>query len=261
MLAHWEVSEQAALEKMHAFVYSAPGSGRGLAAYETKRSRADEPGTVSSLSPYLRFGQLSPRTLYHAVRGAGLEREQVKTFSRRLHWRDLASFHLEHFPDMAEVPIRRHYAAHAWSADAAHRLRAWQRGMTGYPMVDAGMRCLYATGWMHQSVRMVAASFLVEFLGVSWVDGARWFHETLVDADVAINSMMWQNAGRSGIDQWNFVLSPETGSQDPSGAFCRRWLRSSPGCPANGSIHRGSRRRTCWRRRASHSAETTPSGS
>ena len=79
--------------------------------------------------------------------------------------------------------------------------------------------------WMDAPVGpMVAASFLAEFLGVSWVDGARWFHETLVDADVAINSMMWQNAGRSGIDQWNFVLSPETGSQDPSGAFCRRWL-------------------------------------
>ena len=125
---------------------------------------------------------------------------------------------------MAEYPIRRHYASHAWSADTPSRLRAWQQGRTGYPMVDAGMRCLYATGWMHQSVRMVVASFLVEYLGVSWVAGARWFHETLVDADLAINSMMWQNAGRSGIDQWNFVLSPETGSQDPSGSFCRKWL-------------------------------------
>ena len=82
----------------------------------------------------------------------------------------------------------------------------------------------YATGWMHQSVRMICASFLVEFLGHSWVDGARWFHETLVDADLAINSMMWQNAGRSGIDQWNFVMSPENGSQDPTGAYVRQWV-------------------------------------
>ena len=225
MMSHWRVGEASALRLMRDFVDGAPAaSGVGLANYETKRSRADEEGTVSSLSPYLRFGQLSPRHLYHAVRQSGLSRDDTKTFSRRLHWRDLAYYQLAAFPDMPHMPIRRHYSGHAWSADTPHRLRAWQRGQTGYPMVDAGMRCLYATGWLHQSVRMVCASFLVEYLGVSWVHGARWFHETLVDADLAINSMMWQNAGRSGIDQWNFVLSPETGSQDPSGRFCRRWV-------------------------------------
>ena len=114
-------------------------------------------------------------------------------------------------------------------------LRAWQRGRTGYPMVDAGMRCLYATGWLHQSVRMVCASFLVEYLGVSWVEGAKWFHEVstcglrgggggltvkkkcLVDADLAINGMMWQNAGKSGLDQWNFTMNPTSKAQDPTG--------------------------------------------
>ena len=85
---------------------------------------------------------------------------------------------------MSTLPIRAHYAGHRWSDDRA-ALRAWQRGATGYPMVDAGMRCLYATGWMHQSVRMVCASFLVEYLGISWVQGLQWFHKTLVDADVA----------------------------------------------------------------------------
>mmetsp|Transcript_37237 Transcript_37237/g.94414 ORF Transcript_37237/g.94414 Transcript_37237/m.94414 type:complete len:91 (+) Transcript_37237:619-891(+) len=88
---------------------------------------------------------------------------------------------------MADAPIRTHYAAHPWSEDTPRRLEAWRKGLTGYPMVDAGMRCLYATGWMHESVRMLCASFLVEYLGVSWVEGARWFHATLVDADVAIN--------------------------------------------------------------------------
>ena len=127
------------------------------------------------------LGQLSPRALHFAVRDAGLPREQVKTFARRLHWRDLASFHLSVFPEMPWRPIRAHYASHEWSGDAS-ALRAWQRGNTGFPMVDAGMRCLYATGWMHQSVRMVVASFLIEYLGISWVDGARWFHDTLVDA-------------------------------------------------------------------------------
>lgn len=214
----WITTEAAAHEALSAFV-----DGEGLRGYESRRSRADDPAAVSRLSPYLRFGQLSPRHLYHAVRDAPLDREASKTFARRLHWRDLASFQLHVFPDMATAPIRSHYRDHAWSDDRT-ALRAWQRGQTGYPMVDAGMRCLYATGWMHQSVRMVAASFLVEYLGISWVEGVRWFHDTLVDADVAINAMMWQNAGRSGIDQWNFVLSPTTGSQDPSGAFCRAWL-------------------------------------
>ena len=166
MLSHWDVSEPAALSMMHAFV-----RGGGLAGYESKRSRADERGTVSSLSPYLRFGQLSPRSLYHAIRDSGLSREQTKTFSRRLHWRDLAYYQLATFPEMPEVPIRLHYQAHKWSDETPSRLRAWRRGMTGYPMVDAGMRALYATGWMHQSVRMVCASFLVEYLGVSWVHG------------------------------------------------------------------------------------------
>ena len=99
------------------------------------------------------------------------------------------------------------------------------------------MRALYATGWMHQSVRMVCASFLVEFLQIDWREGARWFHETLVDADVAINSMMWQNAGRSGIDQWNFVMQPDGGSQDPSGAYVRRWVPELARLP-NKYIHK-----------------------
>ena len=226
MMAHWPhgVGEAVAQNGMAVFVDGRGGASGGLAAYESKRSRADESNSVSRLSPFLRFGQLSCRQLYHAVKNAGYPREVTKTFGRRLHWRDLAYYQLHTFPLMDRVPIRRHYEDHAWNAQSDMRLLAWQRGQTGYPMVDAGMRSLYATGWMHQSVRMVCASFLVEYLGVSWVEGADWFADTLVDADHAINSMMWQNAGRSGIDQWNFVLSPETGSQDASGRFCREWV-------------------------------------
>jgi len=101
---------------------------------------------------------------------------------------------------------------------------AWKNGQTGYPLVDAGMRELYATGWMTQSVRMVVASFLIEYLRVNWTKGCDWFHDSLVDADSAINPMMWQNAGRSGIDQWNFVMSPEAASQDRTGFYVRKWL-------------------------------------
>ena len=96
--------------------------------------------------------------------------------------------------------------------------------MTGYPLVDAGMRELYHTGWLTQSVGMVVASFLTEYLRVNWVKGFEWFHYTLVDADSAINAMMWQNAGRSGIDQWNFVMSPVAASQDHTGKYTKKWV-------------------------------------
>ena len=218
LLSHWSVSEGCAQSLLAEWV-----EGDGLASYESRRSRADLTDSVSRLSPYLRFGQLSPRHVYHAVRSAGVSAVECKTFRRRLHWRDLAYYQLDAFPTMDRVPIRAHYASQRWSDDHL-ALRMWQLGRTGYPMVDAGMRELYATGWMHQSVRMICASFLVEYLNLNWVHGHDWFAHTLVDADVAINAMMWQNAGRSGIDQWNFVSSPESGSQDPTGAYCRRWI-------------------------------------
>lgn len=91
--------------------------------------------------------------------------------------------------------------------------------VAGFPLVDAGMRELWQTGWMQQNMRMVCAAFLTEYLNISWVEGARWFHDTLVDADAAVNSMMWQNAGKSGLDQWNFTMSPVSKLQDPTGTW------------------------------------------
>ena len=163
----------------------------GLANYETQRSRVDKEDSVSRLSPYLRHGMLSPRVLFWAVENAGFTKEQKKTFGRRLFWRDLAYYQLSAFPDMSEKSIRSHYDTQEWIDNPSH-LKAWQRGQTGYPMVDAAMRELYATGWIHQSMRMVVASFLIEFMGIDWRNGFRWFHDSLVDADVAINAMMWQ---------------------------------------------------------------------
>jgi hypothetical protein len=255
------VGEAAALAACGAFV--AGSSSSGLLRYEKDRSRADLPGRqseeeeppsyddgsssgkspTSRLSVALRFGELSPRVLYWAIRDARLGKEVTKTFARRLHWRDLAYYHLHCFPTMRTHSIRAHYDSIAWvepKTEYDRRLKAWQTGTTGYPMVDAGMRELFSTGWMTQSVRMVCASFLVEYLRVSWVDGAAWFADTLCDADSAINSMMWQNAGRSGVDQWNFVLSPENGSQDPSGRYVSRWVPElakllQSGCPSSSS--------------------------
>ncbi len=222
----WTITELAAIELHDRFV------SVNLKHYERNRNRADVDGAVSRLSPYIRHGQISPRTIYWSVLDAELPKHATKTFGRRLFWRDLAYFQLDKFPNMHSVGIRRHYDHTEWRTDAV-RLKAWKSGRTGFPMVDAGMRELYATGYMQQNVRMVAASFLVEYLGMWWGHGMQWFHDCLVDADLAINSMMWQNAGRSGIDQWNFVLRPDSGaSRDPSGKYVKQWVPELSELPA-----------------------------
>ena len=229
------MSEKAAHNEMENFVRN------GMKKYEKERSRADKTGATSMLSPHFRIGTLSPNQLYWRIEDSGLPYEQLKTISRRLIWRDLAYYHLFCFPDMKTSCIRRHYEQMKWveSTDEENqRFEAWKRGMTGYPIVDAGMRELMCTGWMTQSLRMVVASFLTEYLRVNWTKGCQWFHYTLVDADSAINSMMWQNAGRSGIDQWNFVLSPKTASQDPTGAYTKKWVPELSALPTTNLLHR-----------------------
>ena len=198
----------------------------GFRRYETERSRADKELATSRLSVHLRLGTLSPNELHWRAQDHPMDNYDKKTFSRRLIWRDLAYYQLRCFPNMSKMAIRAHYQNIEWvTGEKEHRrLEAWKRGRTGYPIVDAGMRELYQTGWMTQSVRMVVASFLVEYLRVNWVKGCEFFHYTLADADTAINAMMWQNAGKCGIDQWNFVISPETASQDPSGSYTRKWV-------------------------------------
>jgi deoxyribodipyrimidine photolyase len=220
ILARFQMNRQVALARLDNFIQT------GLPRYESERSRADKDMATSQLSVHLRFGILSPHEFYWRTEDCKLGYEDKKTFSRRIIWRDLAYFQMVCFPDMSDRSIRKHYDKTEWvqGEEAERRLDAWKRGQTGYPIVDAGMRELYATGWMAQSVRMVVASFLVEYLRLDWRHGLEWFHYTLADADQAINSMMWQNAGRSGIDQWNFVLSPETASQDVSGSYTRKWV-------------------------------------
>jgi deoxyribodipyrimidine photolyase len=227
ILGRFPMSEFAAKENLRLFLT------HGLPRYETDRSRADIPGSTSLLSVHLRVGTISPNQLYWETEDSTLSKAEKKTFGRRLFWRDLAYFHLSCFPQMREVSIRLHYENTQWVAgeEAKRRLDAWKWGRTGYPLVDAAMRELYRTGWMTQSVRMVVASFLTEYLRISWVEGCKWFHYTLVDADSAINAMMWQNAGRSGIDQWNFVMSPENASQDPTGSYTRQWVPEVAGLP------------------------------
>eukprot|EP00930_Biecheleria_cincta_P069625 TRINITY_DN57346_c0_g1_i1.p1 TRINITY_DN57346_c0_g1~~TRINITY_DN57346_c0_g1_i1.p1 ORF type:complete len:746 (+),score=117.11 TRINITY_DN57346_c0_g1_i1:74-2311(+) len=216
--AAWDISEAAGLATLRQFLER----GGGLDRYEKGRQLADA-SAVTRISPYLRFGMLSCRLMFYEMKAAGAKEKSI-VYWRRLVWRDLAYWQLSLFPRMQHDPIRAHYVGQEWNQDQ-HALQCWQSGKTGYPIVDAGMRELWSTGWMAQNVRMLAAILLCEHLNMHWVQGERWFHHTLVDADAAINAMMWQNAGKSGLDQWNFSMNPATSGKnmDPTGKYVRKW--------------------------------------
>ena len=176
----------------------------GLPGYPERRNRPDLVST-SRLSPHLHFGEISPRQVWHAVRRLAESRSipaptwQSWQFLTELGWREFAHHLLYHFPHTPEQPLRSQFARFPWRTKEAW-LRAWQKGRTGYPLVDAGMRELWTTGWMHNRVRMVVASFLVKNLLIPWQEGARWFWDTLVDADLANNTLGWQWTAGCGAD-------------------------------------------------------------
>ncbi|MED6279942.1 hypothetical protein CHARACLAT_005887, partial [Characodon lateralis] len=210
----WDISEDGAHARLEAFLHD------GVYRYEKESGRADAPNT-SCLSPYLHVGQLSPRWLLWDAKGA---RCRPPKFQRKLAWRDLAYWQLTLFPDLPWESLRPPYKALRWSTDRSH-LKAWQKGKTGYPLVDAAMRQLWLTGWMNNYMRHVVASFLIAYLHLPWQEGYRWFQDTLVDADVAIDAMMWQNGGMCGLDHWNFVMHPVDAAMtcDPYGSYVREW--------------------------------------
>ncbi len=222
--AAWAWGESAAGEQLQAFIHGV------LARYDQGRDLPAEPGT-SRLSPYLHFGTLSPRQVWHAVRGAaafapGLE-TAAEGYLRQLGWREFAHHLLWHFPATTDAPLRPEFERFPWRDDPV-ALEAWQRGRTGYPYIDAGLRELWTTGWMHNRVRMAVASFLVKDLLLPWHEGARWFWDTLVDADLANNTLGWQWTAGCGADAapyfrvFNPVLQGE--KFDPQGAYVRRWI-------------------------------------
>jgi deoxyribodipyrimidine photo-lyase len=211
-----------------------------LAGYATGRDRPDRDGT-SSLSPHLHFGEISPRRVWHAVResvggarAAKITTGGAESYLRELGWREFANHLLYHFPHTPEAPLRSDYARFPWADDPVG-LRAWQRGRTGFPIVDAGMRQLWATGWMHNRVRMIVASFLVKDLRISWVEGARWFWDTLVDADLAANTLGWQWAAGCGADAAPYfrIFNPtsQAAKFDPDGGYVRNWVDTGRGYP------------------------------
>jgi len=212
-----------------------PGEAGGRAALETflgtrlsnyagERDRPDRPGT-SRLSPHLHFGEISPRRIWHAVRAHG--GEAAESYLRQLGWREFAYHLLFHFPQTTNRPLRAEFAAFPWRIDRS-LLQKWQRGRTGYPLVDAGMRELWTTGWMHNRARMVVASFLTKHLRINWEEGAYWFWDTLVDADLANNTLGWQWTAGCGADAAPYfrIFNPVRQSErfDPEGSYIRRWI-------------------------------------
>ena len=200
-----------------------------IAAYEATRNLPSTEGT-SRLSPHLAFGEISPRQVWHAVAGhLGLGAD---TFRKELIWRDYAQNVIHAMPGYGArsySPTFKHIAWRDPRTDPAAKadLAAWQQGRTGYPIVDAGMRQLWATGWMHNRVRMIAASFLVKHLLIDWRHGERWFWDTLVDADYASNAVNWQWTAGSGVDANMFVRIMAPLTQSPkfdAGAYIRRWV-------------------------------------
>lgn len=201
--------------------------------YDHQRDIPGVKGT-SMLSPHLHFGEISPRQVWHTVHRHTLRKgltgdalNSVETLCRELGWREFAAHLLFHFPHTTDKPLRAEFATFPWRKDATS-LRAWQQGMTGYPIVDAGMRQLWSTGWMHNRVRMIAASFLVKHLLMPWQQGAAWFWDTLVDADLASNTLGWQWISGCGADAapyfriFNPVLQGE--KFDSRGEYVRRWV-------------------------------------
>lgn len=194
-------------------------------AYEEWRNLPGRPGT-SRLSPHLAWGEISPATVWAAAEksddGVGL-----KTYTNELLWREFSANLLWHFPSLPEAPLKPAYAAFPWRNDPAG-LNAWQRGQTGIPIVDAGMRQLWQTGWMHNRVRMITASFLIKHLLVPWQDGEAWFWNCLVDAELAANAASWQWVAGSGADASPFfrIFNPATqGAKfDANGSYVRKFV-------------------------------------
>ncbi len=214
----WHPGEAGAHQQFALFLKNA------VAGYTDARNIPSQTGT-SRLSPHLHFGEISPRHVWNQAakaKGAG-----VQTFLKELLWREFSMYLLWHHPNLASTPIRPEFANFPWAHNPA-ALRAWQCGQTGIPIVDAGMRELWQTGWMHNRVRMITASFLVKHLLIRWQDGEAWFWDTLVDADHAANAASWQWVAGCGADAAPYfrIFNPVLQGQkfDPVGAYVRRYV-------------------------------------
>ncbi|WP_164114381.1 deoxyribodipyrimidine photo-lyase [Sphingorhabdus sp. Alg239-R122] len=216
----WAPGEDGARDNIESFIDKATGydDGRNLPSQER----------TSRLSPHLHFGEVSPACVWHRVSGHG---QDVTTYHKELVWRDYAQNVIVQYPEYGAKNARDRFGNMPWrdfrSSTVRDEFDAWCRGQTGYPIVDAGMRELWSTGWMHNRVRMIAASFLVKHLLIDWREGEKWFWDTLVDADYASNATNWQWVAGTGIDSNMFVriMAPLSQSEKfDAGDYIRTWV-------------------------------------
>jgi deoxyribodipyrimidine photo-lyase len=221
----WQPGEAGAAARLERFLAQA------IATYDETRNFPGIPGT-SKLSAHVHFGEISPRRLWHAAAAAA--GRGVQTFLKELLWREFSIYLLWHHQTLPETPLRAEFAIFPWAADE-RALRAWQAGRTGYPIVDAGMRELWQTGWMHNRVRMIAASFLVKHLLQPWQEGAAWFWDCLAEADLAANAASWQWVAGCGADAAPYfrVFNPVLQGKkfDADGAYVRKYVPELAGLP------------------------------
>jgi deoxyribodipyrimidine photo-lyase len=222
----WQPGELGAHEMLELFADDAIGN------YAQARDVPSRHGT-SRLSPHLHFGEISPKQIHFelnrlAQRVDAKRRPDIEPYLRELGWREFAYHLLFHFPKTPTQNFNPRFDGFKWARRSKVQLVRWQHGRTGIPLVDAGMRELWHTGWMHNRVRMIVASFLTKNLRQHWLEGARWFWDTLVDADLANNTLGWQWVAGSGADAAPYfrVFNPVTQAKkfDPDGVYLRRWI-------------------------------------
>ncbi len=236
--AHWTPGEAGAANNLKTLLKSR------ITAYDQARDIPASPGT-SQLSPHLAFGEISPRQINASVatklKNKTLIRDDnVNTFLKEIGWREFAYHLMYHYPHTVDQPLDARFKKFPWKKPKAKEIERWQQGNTGIPLVDAGMRQLWQTGWMHNRVRMIVGSLLIKNMGYHWLEGARWFWDTLVDADLASNTMGWQWVAGSGADAAPYfrVFNPVRQGErfDPQGDYVRQWVPEIAGLP-NKHIH------------------------
>ena len=223
----WRPGTEAAQARLATFIE------RAVHGYDVGRNLPGQDGT-SMLSPHLHWGEISPGQVWHAARAGDEHSKGLDTYLNEILWREFSAYLLWHNPHLPEQPLRPRFAKLP-TRDKPAELHAWEHGRTGVPIVDAGMRQLWRLGWMHNRVRMIAASFLVKHLLLPWQAGEAWFWDTLVDADLASNAASWQWIAGCGIDSQPFfrVFNPVSQGQkfDPDGGYVRRWVPELAGMP------------------------------